>query len=278
MKSDFLTIQPWMLDIFDKEEKKRGKSFDYDKAMIFIYILSYSRDGKSKWYGKQQNLQRYARCGESTICRKLKELTEDGYIIKETVNVYGMFNHNNYWVNPELLSKYIDDSSDDIAIASEAIAIASDAIGVAPDETNNNIVYKTVNTTSINLDNGTTIPNESEERKEVLDPSSSLIKNNIDIDKGAPSRRPPNIQIIPTKEEVREYFNKKGFKSNPDDFYDWYEAGDWKNDNGSFIKWKQKAIGWDKREYKSKEQRRKKYTNIPQTEITMEYAGEHNEL
>lgn len=260
-----------MIELFKPIEKKRGAGVDYVKLMIFAYIYSFSRDGKSKWYGKQQTLAKMVGCGEKAMYQKLKEMVDDGLIIKEEVQLYGMFHHNNYWVNLD----NIVIPSETTPMVSETPAMVSENTSMDSENTNNKSNYKSIDN-SINSDiYDSTTSNESEE---VLNPSSSLIKNNIDIDKGASSRRPPNIQVIPTREEVREYFNKKGFKSNPDDFYDWYEAGDWKNDNGSFIRWKQKAISWDKREYKSKEQRRKKYTNIPQTEITMEYAGEHNEL
>lgn len=87
-----------------------------------------------------------------------------------------------------------------------------------------------------------TIPNESEE----LNPSSSLIKNNKDIDKGA--RKPPrNVFIVPTIEEVREFVSKENLVFvDVDYFYKHYELSDWKDKGGNLINWKQTLLKWNK--------------------------------
>lgn len=135
---DYIFIQQWMIELFKPKEKKKGAGVDYVKLMIFAYIYSFSRDGKSKWYGKQQTLANMVGCGESTICNKLKELVDDGLIIKEEVKLYGMFHHNNYYVNSEITP-----------IVSERTPIISEETPMVSEETNNKSIYKS-NNKSIN--------------------------------------------------------------------------------------------------------------------------------
>lgn len=56
----------------------------------------------------------------------------------------------------------------------------------------------------------------------------------------------------PTREEVRDYVSEKGLLIDADEFYDYYDVGDWKDVGGNGVKnWKQKAITWSNREKKN---------------------------
>lgn len=150
-----------MTDLFRPKEK--GKSLDYIKRDIFAYIFSYSRDGVNKWYGKQQTLAAIVGCSESKICTKLKELVNDGLIIKEEVKLYGMFHHNNYMVNPEIIAYY----SGEYTIDGEKIARFTESKPLIDGEkTNNKSIYKSTNNKSINT------------RDEVKESRGVLGKNN----------------------------------------------------------------------------------------------------
>lgn len=67
---------------------------------------------------------------------------------------------------------------------------------------------------------------------------------------------------IPTVDEVVKFFEEKGYPSQLGrEFHEYYEAGDWKDKNGTPVKkWKQKALSvWMKPERKV--QPKKKDTN-----------------
>lgn len=149
-RDDFLTIYGWMNELFKPKQKKRGATLDRDKRDAFAYIWSYSRDGHSVWYGQQQTLAELIGCSESVLCRKLKEMVNDGYIIKEEVSSYGMFHHYNYRVSPKYLAMHSNNTtvdSETIAIASETTAaIDSEATKYSTDSNN------TINNTDITED------------------------------------------------------------------------------------------------------------------------------
>lgn len=54
----------------------------------------------------------------------------------------------------------------------------------------------------------------------------------------------------PTLDDVKAYCQERNSPVNPDTFYDYYEAGDWKDSQGNKVKnWKQKLITWEKKNY-----------------------------
>ena len=145
-KRDFIQLDSWMFNLFAPKESRKG--MDYIKLLIFAYIYSFSRDGNSKWYGKQQTLAKLIHCGEKAMYTKLKELTDDGYILKEEIKLYGMFHHNNYtvnWSNQEIIDCYSENTS----IVPENTAIVSENIAIVQENTNNNKIDTTINTTII---------------------------------------------------------------------------------------------------------------------------------
>lgn len=53
----------------------------------------------------------------------------------------------------------------------------------------------------------------------------------------------------PTLDEVKEYAQKRGNKVDPQVFYEYYTAGEWKDAKGNPVKnWKQKMITWESRQ------------------------------
>lgn len=238
--TNYIFIQPWMINLFKPKDGKKGSGVDYIKVLIFAYIFSYSRDGKSKWYGKQQKLAELVGCTEQVVCNKLKELVKDGYIDREEIQAYGMFHHNNYMVN----SKYI-------AINSEITSINSEIIAVNPELTNNKS-------------------------------NNNSIKNSIYIDNSEVKNEAKDVKkkkefIPPTLIDVKNYIEEKGYSVNPEYFYEFYSANNWKDSYDNPIKsWKMKLVTWNNREQKKAKPR--KVTNIPSVSITEEYASSHNEL
>lgn len=53
----------------------------------------------------------------------------------------------------------------------------------------------------------------------------------------------------PTREEVREYCRQRNSPVDPDQFFDYFEAGNWKDSEGKpVLAWKQKLLTWEKNE------------------------------
>lgn len=53
----------------------------------------------------------------------------------------------------------------------------------------------------------------------------------------------------PTIEDVREYAREKHFVIDPDYFYEYYSAGNWKDKDGKpVLSWKQKMLTWERKE------------------------------
>lgn len=53
----------------------------------------------------------------------------------------------------------------------------------------------------------------------------------------------------PTREEVREYCRQRNSPVDPDQFWEYFEAGNWKDSEGKpVLAWKQKLLTWEKNE------------------------------
>lgn len=71
----------------------------------------------------------------------------------------------------------------------------------------------------------------------------------------------------PTLEEVKDYCKERNSSVNPETFYQYYEAGDWKDSQGNPVRnWKQKLITWEKKSFKSD-------NKIPDFTITKKSKG-----
>lgn len=64
--------------------------------------------------------------------------------------------------------------------------------------------------------------------------------------------------VPPTREEVRAYARERRSKVDPDQFYEYFTLGDWKDSEGKPVKaWKQKFVTWEKMQ-SQRQQREKK--------------------
>lgn len=62
-------------------------------------------------------------------------------------------------------------------------------------------------------------------------------------------KRPTRAFVPPTVEEVEEYARSRNSKVDPKRFWEYYNAGDWKDAKGQPVKsWKQRFITWEGRE------------------------------
>ena len=66
---------------------------------------------------------------------------------------------------------------------------------------------------------------------------------NVNVDKKENTKR----KKIPSREEVKEYIREKNLSVDGDQFFDYFEAGNWIDSKGQELKsWKQKLLTWDK--------------------------------
>lgn len=70
--------------------------------------------------------------------------------------------------------------------------------------------------------------------------------------KGEPSRDKKRSDkfIPPTLEEVKQYFLEKNIDLDPEEFFSYYDAANWKRGNTQIKKWKSCVVTWQKRESK----------------------------
>jgi len=62
-----------------------------------------------------------------------------------------------------------------------------------------------------------------------------------------------NKRVIPSLEEIKDYISEKGLSVDPNQFFNYYTAGDWHDKDGNPVKsWKQKLISWNGRKAKPK--------------------------
>ncbi len=62
------------------------------------------------------------------------------------------------------------------------------------------------------------------------------------------SQSPTEAQkIAPTREQVRNFFKKRGFKSNPDEFFNFYESNGWRVGQNPMKNWQSSAENWELR-------------------------------
>jgi len=103
--------------------------------------------------------------------------------------------------------------------------------------------YQIRQSTIIKNDNGTIIKNDKE---------NIISNNNINNNKRESEERK---NTHPSFSEVQDYIKQKELNVNPKQFYDYFEAGDWKDKNGNeVLNWKQKLLTWNRFEPKNKEQ------------------------
>ena len=74
------------------------------------------------------------------------------------------------------------------------------------------------------------------------------IEKDIEIDKEIDSKPKRKRFVPPTLDEVKSYVKERNSSVDAQRFFDYYEAGQWKDSKGQPVKnWKQKLITWEKK-------------------------------
>ena len=74
------------------------------------------------------------------------------------------------------------------------------------------------------------------------------IELKLDLDKDLDKDKPKKRFIKPTLEEVQAYCKERNNNVDAKAFFDYYNAGEWKDAKGQPVKnWKQKVISWERR-------------------------------
>lgn len=99
--------------------------------------------------------------------------------------------------------------------------------------------------------------------------------NNININKReSKERKSPR----PSLQDVEKYVEEKKLLVNAKQFFDYFEAGDWKDAKGQIVRnWKQKILTWNKFEAKEQEKEKPKTSN-PFLELWQEKGDGTNDL
>ena len=74
------------------------------------------------------------------------------------------------------------------------------------------------------------------------------VKEEIEISPNGDTKKTAKRFIPPTLEECRAYWKEKGFYSNPDTFFYFYDGKGWRVGKDSMKKWKSSAAGWENRQ------------------------------
>ena len=80
MKSGYIVIQEWMLDL----------ELSASEMMAYAVIYGFSQDGESCFTGSQKHLARWMRCSERTVRYALAALVEKGVVEKIEMEVNGI--------------------------------------------------------------------------------------------------------------------------------------------------------------------------------------------
>lgn len=84
------------------------------------------------------------------------------------------------------------------------------------------------------------------------------------------SKRKTKQFVPPTLEEVREYCRQRNSTVNPDDFFEYFDTGNWIDSRGKPVQnWKQKVLTWERNDNGSS----KRSGNSPKREKTAEEWG-----
>lgn len=85
-----------------------------------------------------------------------------------------------------------------------------------------------------------------------LEPENRIDKNRIDKnreDKSIEEKRRAKKFIPPTLDDVKAYCMERSSSVDPERFFDYYQAGNWKDAKGNPVRnWKQKLITWERRQ------------------------------
>ena len=111
------------------------------------------------------------------------------------------------------------------------------------------------------------------EHQKMLQSYTDVTKSYIEIEKDKEKEqeeekeeesKPQKRFVKPSYEDVQAYCNERGNKVNAKAFFDYYEAGDWKDSKGKPVRnWKQKVITWERDEKGGKQSNSKCVEQYP---------------
>ncbi len=121
---------------------------------------------------------------------------------------------------------------------------------------------------------------KDEELTETNPNKPELTETNLNIDINKDIDKKDNIEnkrgarfIPPSLNEVKLFFNESGFKSNPEAFFDYYDANGWTQGKGKPLKqWKAAARQWERREPEFARPQRQASTKPNATTIEPDYS------
>jgi hypothetical protein len=88
--------------------------------------------------------------------------------------------------------------------------------------------------------------------KETPNNNVNVNENVLNVNNNEECKSKNSVFKKPTLEQVKEYNDSRGGYVVANKFYDYYEAGNWKDQSGKKIKnWKQKLITWEKKNNKN---------------------------
>ena len=75
------------------------------------------------------------------------------------------------------------------------------------------------------------------------------------VKRGSRGKQSNKKFIPPTLEDVKAYAAERGSDVDPERFFDYFTAGDWKDSRGNPVRsWKQKFLTWERAQPKSSQQ------------------------
>jgi len=81
----------------------------------------------------------------------------------------------------------------------------------------------------------------------VLNSNSNSISNNINIEEKEKETKKSKRFVPPTLEEIQTYIDERHSPVDAQQFYDYFNTGNWVDSNGNKVKnWKQKLLTWEK--------------------------------
>ena len=103
--------------------------------------------------------------------------------------------------------------------------------------------------------------------------SDSDKDNNLNIYKGVKGKK--KAQAPPTLEQIREYVKEKNLNVDPEQFFNYFDAGNWIDATGQKVRsWKQKLLTWNKydsQKPKEKKDNKNKFVNFEERQHDSDY-------
>ena len=230
---NYITIMGFMVSIL----KLKGS-----ELLVYALIYGFSQDNQSKFYGSRKYIAEWFNCSLPTIDKALNGLLEKDLIIKETENINGVI-FNRYRANKETLQgikKLYRGSKETLHNIIEYNNINNMNIIYNWEDnekceclTKENNICMRRSTYKINGKNYC-----NQHSRPII--SKLLLKTNDETIREKKFTKP-------TLEEIKLYINEKQLNVDAEQFYNYFEVGNWKDSKGNKVKnWKQKLLTWNK--------------------------------